>query len=414
MPRLYPKQHAAVFDPHRYSVIEASTKAGKTVGCLTWILSRAWQNGKPGHNRWWVAPTFSVSKIAYRRMKRMMIRADPQKTVWDSNESELFISFINQSSVWFKGADKPDSLYGEDVFDAVIDEGSRIKEEAWHAVRSTLTATKGSIRIIGNVKGRLNWAYQMGQKAKAGDEAMGYHKLTAYDAVEGGVLDIQEVEDAKRMLPEQVFRELYLAEPSDDGGNPFGLSAIAQCIKPLSTNPVACWGVDLAKSQDWVVAIGVDVYGDVVVSQRWQAPWNVTTERLVILLKDKPSLVDSTGVGDPIVEALQGRLPMVEGYKFTQQSKQQLMEGLAHAVQQRECGFPDGWLRNEMDSFGYEYTRIGVRYSAPEGSHDDGVCALALAIRKLRMRGDCLEFSVMIPATAKRVDTVLTMDRGWN
>ena len=52
--------------------------------------------------------------------------------------------------LWFKGADKPDALYGEDVYAAVIDEASRCKEEAWHAVRSTLTATRGPIRIIGS------------------------------------------------------------------------------------------------------------------------------------------------------------------------------------------------------------------------------------------------------------------------
>jgi hypothetical protein len=35
----------------------------------------------------------------------------------------------------------------------------------------------------------------------------------------------------------------------------------------------------------------------------------------------------------------------------------------------------------ELEEFGYEYTRTGVRYSAPEGLHDDTVCALALAVQ---------------------------------
>ena len=34
----------------------------------------------------------------------------------------------------------------------------------------------------------------------------------------------------------------------------------------------------------------------------------------------------------------------------------------------------------ELEAFEYEYRQGGVRYSAPEGMHDDGVCALALAI----------------------------------
>ena len=47
-------------------------------------------------------------------------------------------------------------------------------------------------------------------------------------------------------------------------------------------------------------------------------------------------------------------------------------------------GYPDGIIRQELDTFEYVYTRTGVIYSAPEGLHDDAVCALALAIEKLR------------------------------
>ena len=42
----------------------------------------------------------------------------------------------------------------------------------------------------------------------------------------------------------------------------------------------------------------------------------------------------------------------------------------------------DPILIEELESFEYEYTRTGVRYSAPQGCHDDTVCALALAWKK--------------------------------
>ena len=48
-------------------------------------------------------------------------------------------------------------------------------------------------------------------------------------------------------------------------------------------------------------------------------------------------------------------------------------------IQTTKIRFPDGWLRTELELFEYEYTRTGVRYEAPTGVHDDGVCALALA-----------------------------------
>lgn len=372
-PWMYAKQQAAIFNPARIVCIEASTKSGKTVGCMVWLAELA-LTGRAGRNYWWVAPIYPQAKIAFRRLKRGLPR-----WTYTANESELTLTLANGAVIWFKGADKPDSLYGEDVYGAVIDEASRCKDEAFHAARSTLTQTRGPLRIIGNVKGRKNWAYQLSRKAQAGEPGMHYAKITAWDAVEGGVLDAQEIEDAKRDLPEIVFRELYLAEASDDEGNPFGITAIRACIAPLSTGEPSVWGWDLAKSSDWTVGIALDAQGAVCRFLRWQGPWEVTTDRIIAETGRTRALVDSTGVGDPILERLQKGRPNYEGYHFTGPSKQRLMEGLAVSVQRREVRFPEGVISSEMESFEYAYTRTGVRYSAPEGLHDDCVCALALA-----------------------------------
>lgn len=376
-PWLYPKQLAAIFHDRRYGLIEASTKAGKTSGCIAWLFEQAAVHGAEGRNYWWVAPIFPVAKIAFRRLKRYLPRP-----LYEANETELTITLVNGAVIWFKGADKPDSLYGEDVYAAVLDEASRMKEDAWVAVRSTLTATRGPVRLIGNVKGRKNFFYSLARKAEAGEPNMAHHVITAYDAVAGGVITLDEVEDARRLLPEPVFNELYLCQPADDGGNPFGLTAIRDCVGPLADNPPACWGVDLAKSHDWTVAVGLDAHGQVCRFERFQKPWLDTITTLRDLVGTTPALVDSTGVGDTVLEALQQGRGNFEGFKFTSQSKQQLMEGLAVAIQQRKTTYPEGVIVMELEQFEFEYTRTGVRYSAPAGQHDDTVCALALAISK--------------------------------
>ena len=277
-PWLYPRQREAIFDcvdiegkPARYALIEASTKAGKTVGCMAWLMEQAFIHGRPGRNYWWVAPVYPQAKIAFRRIKRGL-----PKAMFKANETEMSLELPNGAVVWFKSAEKPDNLYGEDVFAAVIDEASRCREDSWIAVRSTLTATKGPVRIIGNVKGRTNWHFKLARKAEAGEIGMSYAKLNAYDAAAGGVLDLKEIEDAKRLLPENVFRELYLAEPSEDEGNPFGMAYIRACVAPLSTQPTAAVGIDLAKSIDWSVALGLDRFGVTCGFDRWQSPWEAT------------------------------------------------------------------------------------------------------------------------------------------
>lgn len=375
-PWLYKKQEAAIFHRTRFGLIEASTKAGKTAGCMLWLVERALL-GKPRENRWWVAPVYSQTEIAYQRFKHAL-RALPIKP----RENPPQILLPNGGMLWFKSAEKPDNLYGEDVYDAVLDEASRMREEAFHALRSTLTATRGNMRLIGNVKGRQNFFYRMCRKAEAGEPDMEYHKLTAYDAVEGGILEMAEIEAAKRELPEDVFRELYLAEPADDGGNPFGIKSIEACVGALSTKAPKWWGWDLAKSSDWTVGVAIDEDGAVCRFERFQKPWMQTMPIIFEATGQQQAMVDSTGVGDPIVEQLQAKGNNYEGYKFSSASKQQLMEGLALAIQQKKIRYPEGIIKNELMSYEYEYTRTGVRYTAPEGMHDDCVCALALAQRR--------------------------------
>lgn len=381
-PTLYPKQRAVFFDPARTVVCDASTKAGKSVGALVWCLDQG-INQHPGESGVWVAPVYPQAKVMYRRLRRWLSKVDPARKHWDANDSELFITLPGGCVLWFKGGDRPDSIYGSDYAFAVIDEGTRCKEEAYHAVESTLTATGGPLRIISNVKGRGNWVYRLGQLAKSGTVGMAYFRLTAWDAVEAGVLNREVVEDARRKLPEAVFNELFMAVPSDDGGNPFGIDHIAACIAPLAEGDPVAFGVDLAKKRDWTVEIGLNDMGQTCRFERWQKqPWSETHRRIVADVGDVPALVDSTGVGDPIVEGLQRVLPRVEGYGFTSLSKQKLMEGLAVAIQSGEVTFPDGPIRDELEAFEYEYTRTGVRYSAPDGLNDDCVCALALAVQR--------------------------------
>lgn len=399
-PWLAEYQQQALFGSERYGVVEGSTKCGKTAPCLIWLAEQTMFGGE-GQNHWWVAPVYPQAEIAYRRMKRGLPR-DIMKT----HDSDRWIELPGGRRMWFKSAEKPDNLYGDDVYSAVIDEASRCREESWHAVRSTLTATRGPLRIIGNVKGRKNWAYALARKAEAGAPGMSYKRITAFDAIQAGILSNEEIEQARADLPEAVFRELYLAEPSDDGGNPFGLKAIGDCVSSLSGAKPAVWGWDLAKSVDWTVGIALDADGVVCRFERFQKPWDATIERIVEVTGSTPALVDSTGVGDPIVEMLQKRPgSRFEGYKFTSESKQRIMEGLAVAIQKQEIAYPEGSIRSELENFEYEYTRTGVRYTAPDGFHDDCVCALALAVsqkahakRPLKVSAEAVKQSALAPS----------------
>lgn len=367
--------------PERFACIEASTKAGKTYAMISWLLETALRC-KANQSVFWVAPIYTQARIAFDRMRSQISNFETGGRMIDFfkvNESRLTLTLPTGAIIEFKSADTPDSLYGNDCYGAVIDEASRVSESAWIAIRSTLTATNGKAKLIGNVKGRLNFFYKMCAKAKAGEPGYYYKKITCWDAVNAGILLREEIEDAKRSLPENVFKELFLADASEDGSNPFNLTMISRCVYPISNLPAVCFGVDLGKSHDWTVITGLDRNGGVCYFDRFQKDWKQTIETILAL---PPAVVciDSTGVGDAIAESV-ARVRQTELFIFSQRSKQMIMEALALAIQTRTITVLDGIMKDELDSFEFEYTRAGVRYTAPSGLHDDTVCSLALALK---------------------------------
>ena len=115
--------------------------------------------------------------------------------------------------------------------------------------------------------------------------------------------------------------------------------------------------------------------------------WGNTTKRIKEVIGKKQALIDSTGVGDPIVEELQSSGCNVIGFKYNASSKQELMLGLANAIQNGRTSVVPGIHQEEIEAFEYVYTINGVKYSAPEGMHDDTVNAHALAWQMFQRRG---------------------------
>ena len=213
-PDLTSYQKDILYNDYRFTITEASTKVGKTFSHIWWIFEQAHADwNKDNYNHWWVAPVYSQAKIAFKRIKTAIIKTGLYKV----NESSLIITTPLGTHICFKSADKPDNLYGEDVYSAVFDEAPRAKFESWVALRSTLTATKAKCKLIGNFGGVSNWMHQLKEKSLTGSD-YGYFKVTAWDAVNAGILDEEEILQAQRDLPPKIFKQLYLAEEqeSDD------------------------------------------------------------------------------------------------------------------------------------------------------------------------------------------------------
>ena len=363
LPQPHINQQRILDSQSRFRVVMAGRRFGKSELSQIEIIINSLQ----GRNVAYITPTYQLARVFFEQL----IKVVP----FESNKSELSIKFPNDGSVEFFTGERLDNLRGRKFHLVVIDEASFIPnlEDGWlNSIRPTLTDYKGRALFISTPKGK-NFFYSL--YLKSGEPDWESFKFTTYD---NPYIDKTEIDDARLQLPEVVFEQEYMANPAENAANPFGSAYIRQCTFEVSQEPPIAFGIDLAKSVDFTVIIGLDRNGSVCHFDRFQKDWR-QTKQVINNLPRVPILMDSTGVGDPIFEDLQREGLNVQGYKFTSTSKQQLMEGLSSAIQQRRITFPQGKITEELEVFEYQYTAFGVKYSAPQGFHDDCVMALGLA-----------------------------------
>jgi len=316
----------------------------------------------------YITPTYKLAKTFFEKLT--------QCVPFENNKSDLTIHFPNEGTVEFFTGERLDNLRGRKFHLVVIDEASFISDlqDGWlNSIRPTLTDYQGRALFLSTPRGK-NYFYSL--YMKGGQRDWESFKFTTYD---NPYILTSEINDAKAQLPNSVFEQEYMANPMENAANPFGAEHITKCTCSLSYNEPMFYGIDLAKSFDWTVIIGLDSEGKVCHFDRFQKDWLQTKETIKQIRKHKHIFIDSTGVGDAIVEDLQKYFNDMTGFKYTSTSKQQLMESLASSIHKKEIGFPEGAIKDELEIFEYLFTSTGVRYSAPAGFHDDCVNALALA-----------------------------------
>jgi hypothetical protein len=387
------KQKIVMNSSARFRILSAGRRFGKSF--LAGAIAVKYSLELPGRIVWIVAPVFSQTK----RLWRVIMELLPAKLIKNVNRSELMIETINGSTIWFKSGDNPDSLRGEGIDFLVVDEASRVKREAWEqALRPALSDKKGSALFI-STPNSFNWFHELFSRGQLPEEKE--FESWQFPTVDSPFIDFKEVEEAKRTLPQMIFAQEYLAQFIDEAGSVF--RGVNNCIigeleEPIE-DKVYVMGVDLAKHQDFTVIIVMDKNSKRIVAfQRFnQISWPFQKKKIEATSKkfnDAEIMLDSTGVGDPIFDDLSKQGLRVKSFKFTNESKTNLIEDLAISIEQRELNFPNiPELVNELHSYGYESTPSGkLKYGAPSGLHDDCVIALALAWKAQKGSGFVFDF----------------------
>ncbi|HQN10414.1 MAG TPA: hypothetical protein PK569_22850, partial [Thermoanaerobaculia bacterium] len=264
--------------------------------------------------------------------------------------------------------------------------------------------TQGGAWLMGTPKG-MNWFFRewTGARDHADSKAWQIPTVGATITPAGLVrtphpyenpnIPFEEIERQFQKMPEARFRQEILAEFVEDAGGVFrGVMACAHGSLEEPRPGHFVLGVDWGKHQDFTVLVLLDVKKRVVVDfDRFnQIDWHLQRRRLVEMVKRWERagarveiVAEANSMGESQIEELRREEDPVYVQQFvtTGPSKTRIVEQLQLAIETKRIAYPNlPTIVNELQAF--EQERLpggGMRYSAPEGMHDDVVMALAIA-----------------------------------
>jgi phage FluMu gp28-like protein len=279
-------------------------------------------------------------------------------------------------------------LRGQGADHVLIDEAAFVPESLITEVAMPmLAANDGRMSLISTPLGRNHFFkfYRMGERRQ--NEFWSRNSPSE----ENPRVSREYLELQREILPERSFRIEYLAHFLDSQRSVFSAEAIDEALDaPIVERGAVVVGVDWGRYRDYtaVVAVrGKSNRAEVIACDRWsQMRYHSLAVKVAAFAKSvgaKRIVCDATGGGDPITEILQTEFAdlSIETFTFTRSSKTEIIESLASTLERGHVRLlGDTALIRELECFEASTTDEGhTRYAAPEGSHDDLVCALALA-----------------------------------
>lgn len=203
--RYHPRQADLWVSEHRFNVVHAGRRSGKTEICgKRKLVMKALRGGPwPDWKGFAGAPTRDQAKrIYWDDLKRMVPYHLRLKA---PSESHLILYLVNGSEIHVLGMDKPERVEGTPWDHGILDEYGNMKVETWPAhVRPALSDRHGTCDFIGVPEGR-NHYYDLHVRAKLDRSGVwgNYHWLSS------DILSADEIEQAKKDLDESTYEQEY-------------------------------------------------------------------------------------------------------------------------------------------------------------------------------------------------------------
>jgi hypothetical protein len=330
----------------------------------------------------------------------------PGKPYYTSNKSDHTIKPLDpgRSNIFeFWHGQNPEDLEGEAVYRYLLDEAAKMKQQVYDSAQTTMTKTRGKLAAKSTPRGK-GWFFAKCMEAKAEMEwCLKNGKIPTKIFITAPTsankyIPRESIEDARRNLPDRLFRQYYLAEFVDSGDTfPYFRRAIRGpelifeqdnhlWINQSVLNPQICVGADWGKQDDYTVFTAWDVtHREMVGFMRFRFIDYVTAvTNLVWFCQHWDDVLevqhDKTGIGNVIEDLLAHSDLPYEGIVFTNREKAKWVNNLMIAFQRNIPRIPN-WseMITELDAYEVTVSEVGnFKYAAAKGFHDDIVSSMLL------------------------------------
>ncbi|MBP98707.1 hypothetical protein CMK18_22375 [Candidatus Poribacteria bacterium] len=359
-----------------------------------------------------VAPIYSQSKIGMRYCEKIL----PSKPFYKSNKSEHTITPIdpkrsNRFEFWH--GQNPEDLEGEAVYRYLLDEAAKMKRQVYDSAVTTMTKTRGKLAATSTPRGK-NWFFAKCQDARERQNwclkkgKVPTHIFIHAPTSANPFIPRESIQEAKKSLPDRLFRQFYEAEFTDSGN----IFNFRPCIfgKELSFDSAEnqLWldetqincqvviGADWGKTEDYTVFTAFDIVRRKMIGfMRFRfVDYLTAVTNLVWFSKNYDDVLevshDKTGIGNVIDDLMSHTNLPYEGVVFTNREKSKWVNNLMIAFERGIIKIPNWYeMIVELESYEVVVSDVGnFKYSAASGFHDDIVSSMLLGWNCLEQNTD--------------------------
>lgn len=365
-----------------WHLVNCSRQFGKSFMLKQLLLYYA--INEPNSKCLFVSMTHQQAGKVYNEILRAIKKSG---VIQEKNSVEHSLILVNGSEVYIRSYQRCEFIRGVSANTLIIDEAAFIKDEDFQAVLRPTLATAGRRAILFSTPRGKNYFYDMCVRGMQDEwDCYHYYHATYRD---NPIANQGEIQDAKKTLPEKIFRSEYEAEFISGSMSVF--NNVDKCIKERIVGAgTVVGGLDIGRKND-ETCLTIMQGKSVIAQEVWsKKSWGEILARVVQLLKQyqvKQLWVEVNGLGDPVFEMLEGECKSVRctttlsTWITSNTSKQNAVEKLINDFNEGLIEIPnDEELLLQLDNFEAEYSTKShcVKYAGRYPVHDDRVLSLAI------------------------------------